>query len=124
MKHGALLLLLLTTTLTLPSRNYPQTQKNVDENWICPTIMVDCPEADSGRHIKFNANLSAGVPATKVSFKWIVSGGNIIQGQGTEEITVKSKRRKGKTVTATVEVLGIPKICPGKASCSTTLTHR
>ena len=122
MKHAAFLLLLLIA-LTHSSRDYLQIQ-NIDENWICPTILVDCPEADSGRHISFKAKVSLGVPATKVSLKWMVSGGKITQGQGTEEITVNSKRRKGQRVTATVEVLGIPKTCPNKATCWTTLTHR
>jgi hypothetical protein len=77
MKHRAFLLLLLTIALTYSSRNYPQTQKNIDENWTCPTILVDCPEADSGQHIRFKAKYFAGVAAVKASFKWIVSGGKI-----------------------------------------------
>jgi len=110
---------LLIAAPTTPSRNETQLQDPVDKGFTCGTILVNCPETNSGRSITFKATFSQGVPATKVNYKWTVTGGKITQGQGTEEITVKSKRKSGQRVTATVEVLGIPKDCSNKASCST-----
>ena len=55
----------------------------------------------------------------KVNYKWTVSSGKITHGQGAEEITVKIKKQSSPRVTATVEVLGPPRDCNNKASCST-----
>ena len=112
------LVLILMSPVTESSRIYPQPQ---DVNWICPDIYVSCPESSTGKNIKFSAKVVLGVPATKVGFKWRVSGGTIINGQGTEEITVKGRRRKGQQVIATLELLDTPKTCSNKASCRTTI---
>jgi hypothetical protein len=116
----ATMVLLLLIGVFAPAARTLQAQK-VDENWICPDVRVDCPERDSGRKISFRAKVTLGVPATPVGFKWKVTGGKIIHGQGTEVITVRSTRRKGHIVTATVAVLKIPKSCANSASCSVTI---
>jgi len=51
-------------------------------------------------------------------YKWTVTGGSIIYGQGTSSIDVKVDRT-AQTVTAMVEVTGFPKVCKNKDSCST-----
>jgi hypothetical protein len=121
LKSVAVLLFVLTAAMTESSNSY--LQQDSGEN--CPTIQVECPEDDSGQHIRFRAKVAIGVPDQKVGFKWKVSGGRITSGQGTEQITVKSKRTKGQRLTATVEVLGsFPKGCNTTASCSTTIASR
>jgi hypothetical protein len=121
LKSIAILLFVLTASVTESSSSGPPQDRG--EN--CPTVVVDCPEHDSGRHIKFRAKVAIGVPAQKVGFKWKVTGGKITGGQGTEEITVESKKINRQRVTATVEVLGkFEKGCNTIASCSATITAR
>jgi hypothetical protein len=116
-----ILLFLFTAATTDAAKPYPQQISG--ENWT--TIIVDCPSNDSGQHIRFRANVSLGVPAQKVGFKWKVKGGKIISGQSTDEITVKSKRRTGQVVTATVQVLGhFERGYNTTASCSTIISDR
>jgi hypothetical protein len=117
---GALVVLVVAPSTDL-WRTYSRGQC-VDKDWVCPTVLVDCQESSSARNIRFKARVDQGVPATNINYKWRVSGGKITSGQGTEEITVKSKRRKGQRVTATLEILGIPKSCSNKASCWTAIT--
>ncbi len=85
---------------------------------LCPTFSVTCPDIDAGSTLRFVAKMDAASSA-KVTFKWTVSAGRIISGQGTSSITVDATGFEGKTITATVEVGGIPDGCGNKASCST-----
>lgn len=123
MEATVLLVMALTLSAVGASRPYPQNQ-DPDRDWICPTILVDCSESASGQIIKFKATVYVGVPPTKPTFRWRVSNGRIINGQGTESITVKVAKSKKRSVRATVQVLGTPKDCPNQASCSTTVTSR
>ena len=122
LRFTSVLIFILTTATVELAPTYGQKQ-DIDDGFVCPTVAVNCPENDSGRVIDFRVTVQIGVPATKVNFKWKVSGGKITKGQGTEEITVKSKRHKGELVTATVEVFPVPKGCNSTASCSTTISR-
>jgi hypothetical protein len=123
-KPIAALFFLLVVPITESSIIYPQPQ-NIDDHFVCPDLRVDCPEFDSGRNIRFKAMMAQGVPATKVIFKWKVWAEKSLKGQGTEEITVHSGKRKGRPVSATVDLLGTPqswKGCSHKATCRTITT--
>ena len=115
-----LLVFLPVSTHSLQAHSHTQ---NVDKNWVCPDIMVDCPENSPDGIIRFRVRVNLGVPPTQPKFKWKLSGGKITNGQGTKEITVKSKRRKGQVV-ATVYLLGIPKGCLDNATCRTAVAVR
>jgi len=56
-----------------------------------------------------------------VTFNWSVSSGTISSGQGTPSITVDTTGLGGQTVTATVEIGGLPPECDRARSCSFTV---
>ncbi|HEY0349986.1 MAG TPA: hypothetical protein VGC60_17705, partial [Pyrinomonadaceae bacterium] len=58
---------------------------------ICATINVDCPEmARVGSFVIFHANVAQGTPIVTLGYRWKVSGGQIVSGQGTTSITVQT----------------------------------
>jgi len=86
---------------------------------LCPQIAVTCPdEIEKGNKIGFTAVVVIGTPAIETTYKWTLTDGTILEGQGTSAITVDASKAKGKTITATVEVGGIDPACANKASCS------
>jgi hypothetical protein len=115
--------LVLFTASMGAQRAYSQRQDAEKDPWVCPTILVDCPDA-GGPVVRFTANVSQGVPIAKITFNWTVSGGKITSGQGTPSISVETRGLEGKSFTATVEVRGVPAECGNKASCSTRVSHR
>jgi hypothetical protein len=68
--------------------------------------------------VTFATNIPISVPSTQRTFNWTVSAGKITNGQGTTLITVDITGAGGQSITATVEVGGIPDGCGNKASCS------
>jgi len=99
--------LALLTALMGVQRAYSQCQ-DVDKDWVCGDVRVDCPEA-GGRVVSFIARVSQGVPIAKFTFHWTLSGGKITSGQGTDSISVDTRGLEGKSFIATVEVGGGPK---------------
>ena len=92
---------------------------------LCPTIAVTCrDEAEVGTAVTFTAITQVGKPESKLTFRWTVSAGTIMEGQGTESIKVDTKNLAGKTVTATIEVDGFDAGCNNTASCSTPIVPR
>jgi hypothetical protein len=57
-----------------------------------------------------------------VTYNWSVSAGTISGGQGTPSITIDTAGLGGQTVTATVEIGGLPPECDRTRSCSFTVT--
>ena len=82
----------------------------------CPIVSVTCPDSSDGDSIIFHAAVT-GNP-DKATYRWTVSTGTITAGQGSPSITVSGPGFEGQTLTATVEVEGIPKECASTASCS------
>jgi hypothetical protein len=63
----------------------------------------------------FRAELN--VIGPKVSYLWSVNAGMIIKGQGTSEIAIATTRElAGSSITATVEVDGLPQNCTRSAA--------
>jgi hypothetical protein len=89
----------------------------------CPEISISCPTGD----------VTVGSPATvsvdvrgggnpSVTYNWSVSSGQISSGQGTPSITIDTTTLGGQTVTATVEIGGLPPECDRTRSCSFTVS--
>lgn len=92
---------------------------------LCPTIVVACPDStEAGVTATFNASISVGNQAPKLTYHWTVNAGTIVEGQGTDEIKVDTTNLAGKTIVATVEVGGIDPECSKTASCDTPIVPR
>jgi hypothetical protein len=83
----------------------PPSQTNLDRNFIDvpPTVAVRCPDKPpvEGEPIVFHAD-STKLP--RASFKWKVSQGRIINGQGTRTIRIDTNGVGGKKLRASVEM--------------------
>jgi hypothetical protein len=92
------------------------------QNPACPTISVT-----GGRIVKPGEPLDFTVKVenydlSKITFEWTVSGGKLIEGQGTTAIKV-SKDNEDENITATVTVKGLPEGCPMNASETGSVCH-
>jgi hypothetical protein len=88
----------------------------------CPTLTVSCADTvPAGNSTTFRAAVSNFSKDAKFSYTWTVSAGTILSGQGTPAIVVDTTGLGGQTVTATVEVKGLPDSCPLSSSCTTTM---
>jgi hypothetical protein len=77
---------------------------------VCPTLDVTGDgNVKAGETVVFKANVSGGT-VTDLTYNWTVSQGEIVSGQGTPQIKVKTTREMIGTITATVEIGGI--LCP------------
>ena len=87
----------------------------------CPSILVTGPEHVTrlGDTMTFAVNSQLENVQT-TGFNWTVSAGTITRGQGTREIEVLAPRdidgQIAIVITATVEVVGLPRVCSNKAS--------
>ncbi|HKR02950.1 MAG TPA: hypothetical protein VJT09_19890 [Pyrinomonadaceae bacterium] len=85
----------------------------------CPEISVSCPsDVQAGTPATVSVNLSGGDPNASVTYNWSVSAGTISSGQGTPSITIDTTGLGNQTVTATVEIGGLPPECDRTRSCS------
>jgi len=63
----------------------------------------------------FTASLSKEAEKFNLEYKWTISGGEIIEGQGT--LAVKALRKDfGESLTLTLEVIGLPQECENTSS--------
>ncbi len=83
----------------------------------CPQVSVECISIHCCTSpFVFVANIRDGNPPRTLSYKWSISAGKIISGQGTSSIKVSATR--SEMVTATVEITGLNAECPYTASAS------
>jgi hypothetical protein len=87
----------------------------------CPQFSVACPNSIDTSPVTFAVRFAVDNPPGGLTFKWTVSVGKIIGGQDTSSITVDTTGIEEKSITATVEVGGLPEGCGNIASCSTPL---
>jgi hypothetical protein len=86
----------------------------------CPTVSVTCPDsATENVPVTFSASLSGGSANITPIYKWTVSAGRIISGQGTESISVDTAGLAGQTIRASLDVGGYGESCP--ASCTVSI---
>jgi hypothetical protein len=109
-KRYKLLLSVAILTLSASEAALSQEPRIAD----CPALVVACPDRIAPG-VKFVANLS-GAALEKVNWKWSVVGGSIYTGQGTPSILVTPTSIS--SLTASVEVGGLPLPCVNKASCT------
>ena len=82
----------------------------------CGIVDIDGPsQVNSGTPLVFKVRTTT-IHTTKPEFKWKLSAGAIMTGQGTNEITVDTAGLGGQVVVATVELPGTPAGCNASAS--------
>jgi len=85
----------------------------------CPKVSVETSfiAVIDGYPMTFTAKIT-GAGASKLRYKWRVSGGEITEGQGTPEIKVDTLGYQGEEIKATLIVRGLSKRCKNKASAA------
>lgn len=94
---------------------------NVNEVEPCPIIRINGPKSP------FLPNSAQAFTAEvdrkgnyEIEYKWTVSGGEILDGQGTPNIKVfQHEKLAGATVSVTVELIGLPGYCGTKTATDT-----
>jgi hypothetical protein len=85
----------------------------------CPVVTVSCPTefVTLGGRTTVSANFTSGDPNPAAVYRWTVSTGTIVDGQGTSTITVEAGC---EPIVATVSIEGdaIPAECSRTASCT------
>lgn len=73
----------------------------------CPRLQILCPSGiDVGQRIIFDSLVSGSLGTSPLVYNWTISGGSIIDGQGTKSITVDTAGLEGQSVTATAVLAG------------------
>lgn len=84
---------------------------------VCPNVSITCPDRVAlNQPVTFTSSLTGGSGNVTPNFNWTVSGGRIIEGQGTGSIKVDTTGLAGQTLIATLSMGGYPLDC--SASCS------
>jgi hypothetical protein len=84
----------------------------------CGIVGIDGPDTvDQGETLRFKVRTTG--LNTKPEFKWTVSAGTIMGGQGTDQISVDTAGIGGQDVTTTVELSGAMPGCNASASTTT-----
>lgn len=83
---------------------------------VCPTIFVTGPAgvSEPGGIITFT--VSTDEKDLSLEYVWTVNAGEIIEGQGTKQISMKPSEVLSVSLIATVEIKGLPEGCPTTAS--------
>lgn len=72
-----------------------------------PSLYVECPAGvEAGGQATLTADISGADPNAIPTFKWVVSAGKIVSGQGTSAVVVEAEKSNARPVKATVEVRG------------------
>lgn len=93
------------------------TSAQTDKIPSCPTITVTGPTSapKPDEPMIFTASLSQEAEKFNLQYNWTISGGEIIEGQGT--LVVKASRKNiGGNLTLTLEANGLPQECKKTAS--------
>lgn len=91
----------------------PRPTLDKSETFVCPNIFIgDDTPLNQSDIARFSIRAYNFKGLDEYSLTWRVSGGEIIRGQGTNDIKVKLKDAAVKRVTAHVEVGGLPFPCP------------
>lgn len=86
----------------------------------CGIVGIDGPDTvELGAALHFKVRTTGMPHTTKPEFTWKVSVGTILDGQGTDQISVDTTGIGGQAVTVTVELSGAAPGCNGSASTTT-----
>jgi hypothetical protein len=85
----------------------------------CPKISVEISfiYVIDGYPMTFSATIT-GAGRAKFKYKWTLSNGEILEGQGTPEIKVDTLGYQGEKIKATLIVSGLPQGFKNKASAT------
>ncbi len=88
---------------------------------ICPHVYADGETfmLRMKQPLTFVLSLHDGDPSVHPTFRWTVSHGRILSGQGERKITVGELEEGAKVVTAEVEIAGLPKDCASRRTTAT-----
>ncbi len=115
------ILLLILTTLMFTVSNAHNSSVKADSKDECPRISVYCEENSCcGEKVIFSSAIQSGGETRQPTFKWSVSSGKIIKGQGDGQIEVDAREVK-EPIEVTLEVgnLNFPVGCPITAKYKT-----
>jgi len=127
------LLVALGSQISVVSDPKPQSSNNaalgpinqsetINHSTPCPIINVEhSANQRAGENISFKVVVDGGARSEKVKFKWKVSAGKVIKGQGAETITVSTRNVRQSEITGRVKVGGFLNPSTLTASCSRTL---
>jgi len=98
---------------------YAQTNENS-----CPIIDVISPAGvvEPTEPVSFIAEVGKETEKFNIEYIWTVKGGKILEGQGTKSIKALMDEC-GDTLTATLEIKGLPQTCPFTASETYAISH-
>ena len=83
----------------------------------CGIVDIDGPsDVEPNTPVVFKVKITGPIHTTKPEFKWTLSAGTILTGQGTDQIDVDTVGLGGLDLTVTVELLGAPSGCRASAS--------
>jgi len=88
----------------------------------CPQVQIVCPtQIELGQPVVFDSLVNGTVGTSPLLYNWTVSGGTIIEGQGTSSIKVNASGLEGQTLMATASLAGYGASSTARcsASCST-----
>ena len=107
------ILLLTTLVLVLCLQGFGQ------ENLGCPTIKLNSPSEQTpfSEKMEFSVSLMGKFENRSLEYRWIVSNNVNFNGQGTSSISIPLDRNLAEqTITATVEIKGLPEGCKSSFS--------
>jgi len=108
-----------TTTATPPPTGSQPTPP-ARPRTVCPSLQIKAPDAVSAGQVA-RVTLVVTDPGGTPTYNWTVSAGGIESGQGTTAITVGTRGLDGGSVTATVELGGLPVECTTRTAIATFL---
>ena len=87
---------------------FPLATPNIAVDCFCPEINIDGTKTvnDKTKPLSFSANVT-GVDLGNISYRWKVSDGEIIEGQGTPTIKVDLTKINAAEISVTVQIMGI-----------------
>jgi hypothetical protein len=88
----------------------------------CPQLRIVCPtQIELGQPVVFDSLVSGTVGTSPLVYNWTVSGGSIIEGQGTSSIKVNASGLEGQTLIASASLAGYAASSTARcsANCST-----
>ena len=87
---------------------------------VCPAVEVTCPtELGIDQPVSFTSRYTGGTAGINPVYNWTVSGGTIIEGQGTDTIKVDTTGLAGQTIRASLSLGGYNLECA--ANCAVTM---
>lgn len=90
----------------------------------CPKLSVYSDDTVSpGQTLTMDALIQLGDPNVTPTFRWMISAGKIVSGQGTSSINIDTTGASG-TITGTVEIGGYQSQCDSTASSTTSLVSK